>query len=330
MRRELLAEISKPTDEEKRILAGEELDKKFYTAENDFIINDRRITKGNRDITMRTHPRYTPFPAHKHTFAEMMLVFSGEITHVIGGQRITLEAGDILLLNKHVTHSIEVSDTGDVGMNVIISDKFSDLLSPRLDGTLFSAFFRENAKRDGAEGFLCFRTGGTFEIENITENLISEFLAKSPDEFIIKETLSLLFYHLSKKRDSLLILESGTSDKESLRKLEISSYIKNGYRSATLGELAKRLFISEPYLSKLITEYFGKNFKELLLEERILRATELFRDSNLPIGTVIRNMGYENESYFHREYKKRVGKTPLAVRKAAKKQKNAKNTGDLT
>ena len=39
MREELLGEISKLTDEEKRILAGEELDKKFYTAENDFIIN---------------------------------------------------------------------------------------------------------------------------------------------------------------------------------------------------------------------------------------------------------------------------------------------------
>ena len=330
MRRELLSEISKPTDEEKRILAGEELDKKFYTAESDFIINDKRITKGARDITIRTHPRYVPFPAHKHTFAEMMMVFSGKITHIIGDQRITLEAGDILLLNKHVTHSIEVSGTEDVGMNVIISDKFADLLSPRLDGTLFSSFFRENAKRDGAEGFLCFRTGGIFEIENITENLISEFLTKSPDEFIIKETLSLLFYHLSKKRDQLLRLESGTSDKESRRKLEISSYIKNCYRSATLGELAKRMFVSEPYLSKLITEYFGKNFKELLLEERILRATELLRESDLPIGTVIRNMGYENESYFHREYKKRVGLTPLAVRKSAKKQKNTKNGADLT
>ena len=324
MRSELLAEISKLTDEEKQILAGEELNKKFYTAENDFIINDKRLTKGVRDITMRTHPRFIAFPPHRHTFAEMMLVFSGSITHEIGDKKITLSAGDILLLNKHVTHSIEVSDTEDVGMNVIISDKFADILSPRLGGTVFSSFFKENAKCDGAESFMCFRTGGVFEIENITENLISEFLAASPDEFIIRETLSLLFYHLSRNREKLLVVESGVGDKESCRRLEISSYIKNNYRAATLGELSKKLYVSEPYLSKLVSEYFGKSFKELLLEERIARASELFEKTDIPIGTIIRSIGYENESYFHREYKKRTGKTPLASRKSSKSPKISK------
>lgn len=326
MRDELLVKISELTEEEKRILAGEELDKKFYTAESDFIINDKRLTKGVRDITMRTHPRFAPFPPHKHTFAEMMLVFSGEITHEIGDKRITLSAGDILLLNKHVTHSIELSNTADVGMNIIISDKFADLLSPRLDGTLFSTFFKENAKRDGAESFMCFQTGTSFEISNVTENLISEFLAETPDEFIIRETLSLLFYLLSKNREELLKIESGVKDKESFRRMEITSYIKSCYPSATLGELAKKLYVSVPYLSKLVTEYFGKSFKELLLEERITRATELFEKSDIPIGTVIRNIGYENESYFHREYKKRIEKTPLSVRKEAKNAKNIKKT----
>ncbi len=316
MRKELLEEISKFTDEEKSILLGSQLDRKIYTTEPDFIINDKRLTKGMGDITMRTHSRFLPFPAHKHTFAEMILVFSGEITHRIGKDVITLSAGDILMLNKHVTHSIDITQTEDVGMNIIISDKFADLLSPRLDGTLFSSFFRENGKRDGREMYMCFRAGGAAEIENLTENLVTEFLAQPPDEFVIKETLSLLFYHLFKKRESLLDTASGAGDKESFRRLEIASYIKNNYRSATLGELSSRLHITEPYLSKLVPKYFGKSFKELLLEERIARATQLFCESNAPIGTVIRNMGYENESYFHREYKKRVGMTPLAVRKS--------------
>ena len=263
MRKELLSDISKLTEEEKNILSGKELDRKFYSAENDFVINDKRLTKGLRDIIMRTHPRFTPFPPHKHTFAEMMLVFSGKITHRIEGREITLSEGDILILNKHVTHSIEITDSSDVGMNVIISDEFAGLLSPRLDGTLFSAFFEENSKTDGRECYMCFRTGENAEIGNITENLIAEFLADTPDEFIIKETLSLLFYHLSKKREILLDEKSEGTDKDSYRKLEISSYIKNNYSTATLCELAKKLYVSEPYLSKLITRYFGKGFKEI-------------------------------------------------------------------
>ncbi len=330
MNDKLLEKISVLTDEERNILSGIAFDKKLYSTEEDFIVNDKRLTSGKRDIFIRTHPRYSPFPSHKHTFAEIMIVFSGKITHIISDKRITLSEGDILLLNKHVTHSIEMTDTADVGINVIISDKFADIISPRLDGTLFSSFFKENAKRDGSESYMCFRAKGVLEIENLTENLISEFTREAPDETIIKDTLSLLLYYLSKNRNSLLAEENLKGDRDTLRKLEISSYIKNNYRTATLCELAERLYITPPHLSKLVVKYFGKSFKELLLEERILQATELFRESNISIGTIIRNMGYENESYFHREYKKRVGMTPLAVRKSAKIAKFTQKRADLT
>ena len=330
MRDELFRRISALTDEEKLILSGGTFDRKVYSAENDFIINDKRLTKGERDIILRGHPRFGSFPAHRHTFAEMMIVFSGKITHRIGDVKITLTSGDVLLLNKHVNHSIDMTEAGDVGLNVIMSDKFADLLAPRLDGTVFSPLFKENARPDGRESYMCFRTGGVGEIENLTENLVAEFLEASPDEVIIKETLALILYYFAKKRDTLLDEYMGEGDKESIRRQEISSYIKNNYRSATLTELSERLYLSPPYLSKLITEYFGKSFKELLLLERIDRATEQFKFSSVPISTVIRNMGYENESYFHREYKKRTGLTPLAVRKTAKIGEKGKKSGDLT
>ena len=57
-----------------------------------------------RDITVRTHTRYTDFPLHKHNYLEMMIVLGGSITHVIGQEEIKLDAGDILVMNKHVSH----------------------------------------------------------------------------------------------------------------------------------------------------------------------------------------------------------------------------------
>ena len=58
--------------------------------------------------------------------------------------------------------------------------------------------------------------------------------------------------------------------------------------------------------------------KELVVDERMQMAYELFTTSALPIGDVIRSVGYENESYFHREFKKRYLLTPLALRKKSK------------
>jgi AraC-like DNA-binding protein len=45
------------------------------------------------------------------------------------------------------------------------------------------------------------------------------------------------------------------------------------------------------------------------------RAVKLIRESDIPISEIISGVGYENASYFHREFKKRYGKSPLAVRK---------------
>ena len=139
-------------------------------------------------------------------------------------------------------------------------------------------------------------------------------------EKILRGTVSLLFNYLSLKSDKMLKLASHLPSRESSRKKEIISYIKGNFRGATLSELSGRMYLSSPYLSKLIAEYFGKSFKELLLEERIERAHEMFIKTEIPIGDVIRSVGYENESYFHREYKKAKGKTPLAARKEGEKK----------
>lgn len=70
-----------------------------------------------------------------------------------------------------------------------------------------------------------------------------------------------------------------------------------------------------------ISEYFGKSFKELLLDERMKRAEELVLKSEIPISRLIEAVGYENESYFHKEFKKRYGQSPLALRRQPKNAK---------
>ena len=70
------------------------------------------------------------------------------------------------------------------------------------------------------------------------------------------------------------------------------------------------------HIARTIKEYFGKSFKELLIEERMRRAHLLLTKTDMPIGVVIRSVGYENESYFHREFRKRFDRSPLALRKS--------------
>ena len=317
----LLEKISMVSDEENAILSGLDIDRTLYTGARDFVVNADKLLKGGRSISVRTHTRFTEFPEHKHNYLEMMIVLSGSITHVIAGETVTLTKGDILILNKHVSHSIKRAGALDIGVNIIISDSFVESLSEDLADTVFSEMAEQNSKLGGSGIYLCFGSDGHKQVENIIENLLFELIEYSADDRILRYTTALLFDYLTRKSKKLLKIASRTPDKNGMRRREILSYIQSNYKAATLTELSKRMYLTAPYLSKMINDVFGKGFKELLFEERMRRAVDLITKSNIPIGNVIESVGYENESYFHKEFKKHTGMTPLKMRKQSRSER---------
>lgn len=315
MDRNLINRLSIVTDEEKAILSGLPLKKNIYTSDMDFVIDYDKLTDDKRDILVRPHTRFADFPHHKHNYLEMMIVLSGEITHRIFDESLTLSEGDILIMNKHVSHSIDKAWTNDIGVNVIISDDFVERLLQEVSKTAFSELAQQNLRYGGDGIYLCFSTRGNKQLENIVENLLFELLEYYSDSNVLKYTVSLLFNYLSRNTPTLLRTASKMPDRASKRKAAISEYIASKYKTATLRELSEIMFLSMPYLSRLIVEYFGKSFKELLFEQRMNVATELVIKTRLPIGDIISSVGYENESYFHREFKRKNGKTPLMMRR---------------
>ncbi len=311
----LIQKLTALSDEERAALDDLALGQMESAGGSDFEIRDTKLTRGHREIIVLPHTRYSASPAHKHNYVEIMIVLGGRITHIIDGKEITLDVGDILFLNSHIVHAIKGTERGDVAVNIIMSKSFISALHAELGDTVFADFIRETTREDGAGIYLHFKTGGKRQIENLTENILYELTEYQSSNAILTRTVALLFHYLSLKNKELLADSSITVSREGQRRLEILSYINNNYRTARLSELAEKLGISVPYLSKNISEYFGKSFKELLVDRRIEHACELLRETDIPVGQIIRSMGYENESYFHREFKRRTGLSPLAVRK---------------
>ena len=315
MEKYLLEILSRESEEETGILGGEMLNRKIYSGGEDFVISEARLFGPGKSISARTHTRYVDFPKHKHNYVEMMIVLSGKITHRIDGSELTLGKGEILVMNKHVSHSVCRSGKEDIGVNIIMSDRLIDGVATELSGTVFSTLIKENAKGDGSPIYLAFSCAGRKYIENIIENLLFELTEKNTDTGIMTGTVSLLLRYLSAESKELLTVGNLKADKDEIRKNEILSYISSHYRTATLSELGDRMYLTVPYLSKVTHELFGKSFKELVVDERMARAKAAFENTKLPVGDVIRSVGYENESYFHREFRKRYGVTPLTIRK---------------
>lgn len=316
MKRDLLARLEEMNDDERIFMESLEALVLKNSKNPGYKIAGARVHKGHGDITLHIHAQSDPFPLHRHDFVEMMTVVSGTVTHRIGDQTVSLSVGDILVMNKHISHSIDRVGAGNMGINFIISDSFIGAIAADLSDTLFSEFLKENSKANGEPVYLWFRTAEHKQIGNLLENLAYDLTEQSLDHRLIAKTLSLLMQYLSVERGALLSGASPTRLSE--RKSEILKYIKGKYRTASLSELSAITYLSEPYLSKLIKELLGKGFSELVLEERMSRAKELLTRTDMPIGTIIHSIGYENESYFHRAFKRRFGTTPLAIRRQSK------------
>ena len=100
----------------------------------------------------------------------------------------------------------------------------------------------------------------------------------------------------------------------------VRNYVKRRPEGMSLKSLAEDMGYTQAYLSRRIAQLFGKSFKELVLEERLNEAARLLGDSKLSVEEIIHAVGYENQSYFHREFKKKYGCSPGRYRKSVRSE----------
>lgn len=86
---------------------------------------------------------------------------------------------------------------------------------------------------------------------------------------------------------------------------------KNYSNSVTLESVAEYLKLSPSYLSNLFKKETGQNFIDYLTNIRVEQAKILLRTTELKIYEVGHKVGYENEHYFSRVFKKVVGCSPF-------------------
>lgn len=318
MKKDIVDRLKALTDEEREIIDGGKINTDVYFSGASTTISVSGLFDGSSEIGIRRHTRFADFPQHKHSYLEVMVVLSGTVAHTVNGISVNLNAGDILFMNKHTEHAVGITGDGDIAVNISLSDAFLSGVSADLSGTAFFSILSENAKPRGNGCYLHFSTSGVTAVENLIENIIIELLDGCGDT-IASKYVEILLRYLSRESDKLLVGGDAPQDKRSVRMRAITEYISSSCMTATLSELSRRLYLCAPYLSKSIKEYFGKSFKELVVDEKMRRAEALVVRTDMNIGDIINSVGYDNESYFHKEFKKRYGCTPLALRKKSSK-----------
>jgi two-component system response regulator YesN len=104
---------------------------------------------------------------------------------------------------------------------------------------------------------------------------------------------------------------------------KVREYISMYYSdNITLLLLSKKFFLSPQYISKTYKEKYGSTIMNDLTTIRIEKAIELVGNSNMTLSEIALSTGYDDENYFSKVFKRRVGYSPQIYRKKGKIQKN--------
>lgn len=325
MQKELLEQLRKITEEEKKILEGQEVDKDLYTSGRDFIVDSRKMLEEGKLITVRTHTRFVHFPPHKHNYVEVLYVCMGSVTNIIDGREVVLKTGELLFLNQYTSHEILPAEVDDIVINFMVLPQFFDVAYSMAGAGNFLADFLVNVlRRDEERGeYLHFKVAENLQIQNLLENMIYSLVTGKGDQNRINQTtMGLIFLYLL---ESVQYAEMRLPNQyENMITMTTLDYIEQQYKTATLTELCEKLHLPMHMLSKMIRKNTGFNFKELLQRKRLNKAVELMCETDLPISDIIAAVGYENGSYFHRVFKERYHTTPRAFRVANGKEERVR------
>ena len=311
--RELLSKLSRVTEEEKRILAGERrIDRSIYMDGTRDVISGDKLLKSGQIITIRPHTRFVAFPEHTHDYVEMVYMCEGETRHEVNGTPLTLKKGELLMLGQHARQSIAPAGEKDVAVNFIVRPAF-------FSGTLSFLGEEETPLRrfvvscltgENEAGYLLFHVADVLPIQNLIENLLYTLTEDIPNRRgILQSTMGLLFAQLLNHTDALQF-----EDREQNAVLSVLRLIEEHYADGSLSALAEELHYELPSLSRLILKKTGRNYTGLLQEKRMSQAAWLLRNTDKKVDEISFSVGYENVSYFHRLFTARFGMSPKKYR----------------
>lgn len=318
MKKEILSKIMELTEEEQEILAGRKsVDRSLYTDDKNFIIDKNKLLLPEQLISVRKHTRFIDFPMHKHNYVELSYVYMGQMTQIVDGSEITLQEGELMILNQVISHEIKAVGPEDIIINFIIKPEFFQYIFSLADtdNSIFN-FILNTIYTDQSKGeYLYYKVSDETSIKETIEKIITELYEPSSiSNVTIKLLVGLLLVELTKHSKNIEVYSADNYEKK--LNLDILRYIDEHYVEGSLTQIAKQLNQPDYKICRIVKKYTGVTFKQLVQETRLNKTVDLLTKSDLSIADIMESVGYENITYFYKIFKEKYTMTPNEYRKA--------------
>ncbi|MEO2077393.1 MAG: AraC family transcriptional regulator [Bacillus sp. (in: firmicutes)] len=236
---------------------------------------------------------------HKHATTEVLFIKDGKADFILNGQILTLNRGDLLLINSNIEHETISSVAKSLkGFSLTFSNLHLEGL-PKGYMTPLETLPLLKAQDHHI-------TINKY-IEDINEEYNNNDLGS---EEIISSLLKTLIIKI------LRIMCSSNANQNASISDKVKKYIiENFNRDISLNELANIVFVNPYHLAHTFKDETGVSPIQYLITHRIEVAKTMLLSTNLPIREIASNVGYPNANYFNLLFKKFTGYSPGKFRK---------------
>lgn len=256
--------------------------------------------------------------AHLHPAVELLYIREGSCRVTLDGRSYRAVQGDLVFCRSNVIHSIHAE--GSVVYDVL--KLHSSLIFEIFSGENFRTLFFLTNRPD----FSCLfplDTPQGIEIAALLERIRAVAGEKKPFSLLLMRSLAAqlvillsgYFHATGEERDSIPanILQSINAAIE---------YADANFASPiTPADCAALAHMSYSYFARCFRLVTGKSFKKYLADIRLSRAEYMLLSGDQPVTEVALACGYENVSYFIREFRKYKQQTPRAFRRACRQSR---------
>ena len=259
-------------------------------------------------------------PLHWHPDFEIARAEIGVLDYQIGRKHILLEAGDSLLVNRNMLHSVRQA-AGDRPDHMPVMVFPGALIAPETS-TIYQKYIAPVADCDSLP-FVVFRRneGWCDEIRRLVDDVFANLKTRGCCyEMAVQRDLSLLFESLFRHFDALPKSRSTRVQlRTQVRVQKMLAYMYAHYAEpVTFEDIAQAANVSRSEAARCFHEYMDCSPVNALIRYRLQTAYKLLQDTSLTVQEISLACGFRSANYFGRQFRQVYGCTPGQARNLGK------------
>lgn len=143
---------------------------------------------------------------------------------------------------------------------------------------------------------------------------LSSFLIKNNNSMFDALEMLEIFLKIFKHQQKEILTHTSKTNAEVYIEASQKYISANMHRAITVSELTEFLGVSQPYLFKIFKEHVLKSPKQYILDQKLLHAKMLLKETNMSITYIANSVGFHDVLSFSKYFRSKVGVSPQNYR----------------